>query len=150
MYPSLLVGVAVAIAAPAPKEAPTKKASIIGEWVGEKFVMSGKELPTAKGVKGMRFTFLEDGKFTIHGDGEIPESGTYKVAPKKDPPEIDLTSPTGKPSQMTPGIYKVEGDILTICFTFALGGDKPAQRPTRLESPKNSDLILMQFKRAKK
>src|SRR5262245_50913567 len=150
MYSSLLIGLAISLGAPGPKEAPKKEASIIGEWIGEKFVMSGTEMPAAKGGKGMRFTFKDDGKFTIHGKGEVPESGTYKIDPKKDPSEIDLTSPEGKPPHSTPGIYKVEGDTLTICFTFALGDEKPAQRPTKFDSPKNSDLILMQFKRTKK
>src|SRR5262249_6134177 len=122
---------------------------IVGEWVGEKLVLGGKEVPPAKGVRGMRFTFADDGKFTVHGDGDKPESGTYKIDPKKDPPEIDLNAPTGKMTQTTLGLDKVEGDTLTICITLTLG-QKNAQRPAKLESPEDSDVMLMQFKRVKK
>jgi uncharacterized protein (TIGR03067 family) len=149
MYPSLLVGLAVSLAAPAPKEPPKKEPSIVGEWVGEKLVMGGKEVPPAKGVKGMRFTFAEDGKFTAHGDADKPDTGTYKIDAKKDPPELDLIVPTGKATEATLGIYKIEGDTLTICITFTFG-QKGAKRPAKLESPDDSDVMLMTFKRAKK
>jgi uncharacterized protein (TIGR03067 family) len=148
MYPSLLVGLAVALAAPAPKEAPKKEASIVGEWVGEKLVIGGKEMPPAKGVKGLRFTFAEDGKVTVENDKSDPETGTYKIDGKKDPAEIDLLMEVEKNKPATLGLYKVDGDTLTLCFEFTLG-DK-AERPTKIESPAGSNFMLMTFKRAKK
>jgi uncharacterized protein (TIGR03067 family) len=143
-----LVGLAVALAAPAPKEATKKEASIVGEWVGEKFVMSGKEVPAAKGVKGLRFTFTEDGKVTVQNDKSDPETGTYKIDGTKDRAEIDLLMDVEKNRAATLGLYKVDGDTLTLCFEFTLG-DK-AERPTKIESPAGSSIMLMTFKRAKK
>lgn len=150
MYTSILVGLAVTLAAPAPKEPPKKESSIVGEWVGEKLVIGGKEMPLAKGLKGVRFTFTEDGKFTVQNESETPETGTYKVDPKKDPAEIDLVQPLGTKNGPTLGVYRIEGDTLTMCFAFTLAGPKAPPRPAKLESPADSDIMLMTFKRAKK
>src|SRR5262245_13250929 len=96
MYSSLLVGLAVTLGCPGAKDPPKKDApSIVGEWVGEKAVNSGKELPVPEG--GVGFTFTEDGKVMVReGKREKPDGGTYKVDAKKDPAEIDLMPPADK------------------------------------------------------
>jgi len=146
MYSSLLIGLAIAVGAPA-KEAPKDKdkPGIVGTWVGEKAVAGGKDLPVPDG--GISFTFTEDGKVMIkEGKREKPDSGTYKLDPKKDPAEIDLTPPPDKKDDKTIlGIYKVDGDTLTLCF-----GKESAERPTKFESPEGSKFIVITLKRAKK
>ena len=144
MYSSLLVGLAVSVAAPMKdkKDAP----SIVGEWVGEKAVAGGKDLPVPEG--GVGFTFTEDGKLQVReGKREKPDGGTYKVDPKKDPAEIDLMPPADKKEPPVHGIYKLDGDTLTLAFSR---GNPAAGRPTKFESPEGSDVVVITLKRAKK
>ena len=120
-----------------------KEASIVGEWNGEKAVRGGKERPVPEG--GVIFTFTADGKFSVNeGKRGEKDVGEYKVDAKKNPPEIDITAP--KEERKMLGIYKVEGNTLTLCFS----DDKDAGRPTKFESPDGSRTMLITFKRAKK
>ena len=150
MYASLLVGLAVSLGAPQKDKDPPKKeaASIVGEWVGEKAVAAGKELPVPEG--GVGFTFAEDGKVQIReGRRDKPDSGTYKVDAKKDPAEIDLIPPPDKKEPMVLGIYKIDGDTLTLAFAKGPGAGGGG-RPTKFESPEGSEVIVITMKRAKK
>src|SRR5262245_34346883 len=98
MYSSLLLGLAVAVGAPG-KDAPKEKPSIGGAWNGEKAVAGSEDLPVPEG--GVWFTFTEDGKVMVtEGKREKPDTGTYKLDPKKDPAEIDLTPPPEKKEKM--------------------------------------------------
>jgi uncharacterized protein (TIGR03067 family) len=144
MSPSLLIGLAVVVAAPAPKEAPKKEATIVGEWIGEKAVSGGKELPVPPG--GISMGFNADGTLTLHegGKGNV-KTGSYKIDPKKDPPEIDLSPPADKKDDTILGIYKLEGDTLTLCFQKGGPG-----RPTKFESPEGDRSVVITMKRVKK
>jgi uncharacterized protein (TIGR03067 family) len=144
MYPSLLIGLAVVVAAPAPKEAPKKEATIVGEWIGEKAVSGGKEMPVPPG--GISFGFHADGTLTIKEGGRTDgKTGSYKVDPKKNPAEIDLIPPADKKDDTILGIYKLEGDTLTLCFQK---GDP--ERPTKFESPEGERTVVITMKRVKK
>ena len=142
MYPSLLTALALAVGAPGPKDPPKKDVNpLLGAWVGEKAETGGMPLP----VGGMTMEFKPGGKVVMADGGKPPEEGGYTADPKKDPPEIDLTAPAagGKAVTML-GIYKVEGDTLTLCLA-AVGG-----RPTKFESAAGQATLLLTFKRAKK
>lgn len=62
----------------------------------------------------------------------------------KTPMWIDVL-PDGGPSkgEKIPGIYKVDGNLLTICMA-----DKGKARPTQFASPKGSDHTLMVFRKS--
>jgi uncharacterized protein (TIGR03067 family) len=147
VYSSLLVGLALTVGAPAVKEKePAKSASIVGEWTGEKAVVGGKELPVPEG--GVAMTFTEDGKLIVReGKVERTENGSYKIDAKKDPAEIDLMPPADKKDPTIAGIYKVDGDTLTLAFTRGAPG---GARPTKFESPADSPIMVLTLKRAKK
>jgi len=147
VYSSLLVGLALSVGAPAIKEKePAKPASIVGEWTGEKATMGGMDLPVPAG--GIAMTFTEDGKLIIReGKRDTKESGSYKLDAKKDPAEIDLMPPADKKDPTIAGIYKIDGDTLTLAFTRGAPGDP---RPTKFESPAGSAVMLMTLKREKK
>ena len=144
MVPSLLIVSALALGAPAAKDPPKKDpATIVGEWVGEKAEAAGAPLPVPAG--GMTMEVKPDGKLVMKEGSKAPEEVGYTADPKKDPHEIDLTPPAAGGKVMTMvGIYKVEGETLTLCLA-AVGG-----RPTKFESTAGQATILMTFKRAKK
>lgn len=147
---AIFLGTAILIGAPALKEAPKKENGIVGEWIPESMTMAGKaaKAPTS----ALRYEFTADGKWIIRREGK-DGPGTpreFKVDTKADPNTIDVGSPAkggvagaaGGLSML--GIYKVEGDTLTICF--APGGE----RPTSFVPDENARHMVMVLKRAKK
>jgi uncharacterized protein (TIGR03067 family) len=140
---TILVGLALAVGAPTKKDPPAKEPpSLVGEWVGESGVRGGKpENPPP----GTSLTFTADGKIRFKEGGDAKaEEGTYKADPKKTPAEIDINPPDGPKGETLRGIYKIEGDTLTICI--AMGG----VRPTEFASPAGAEIMLITCKRAKK
>jgi uncharacterized protein (TIGR03067 family) len=139
---SVVVGLALAVGAPAPKEAPKKDApSILGEWVPTTIILGGMKEPQPA---GSLMTFAKDGKATMKEKRDAkPEEMSYTLDPKQDPPHITLTE-MGMGNITLPGIYKLEGDTLTICLSP--GKD----RPTAFASPAGSTNILITLNRLQK
>ena len=138
----VLFSVALAVAAPGDKEAPKKETpTLVGEWDGEKAVKGGKERPVPEG--GVTVIFKADGKVIFKEGNKPEEEGSYKADAKKDPAEIELSPPRQR-AQL--GIYKIEGDTLTIC----LAGKNSTDPPTKFESPEGTDFTLITLKRIKK
>jgi uncharacterized protein (TIGR03067 family) len=97
---------------------------------------------------GIVFTFTADGGLTVkEGNRTKPEGASYKVDPKKDPAEIDLIPPPDKKEPTLQGIYRLDGDTLTLCFGR---GGPGAERPKKFESPEGAETVVMTLKRAKK
>lgn len=144
MTPSLLTALALTFGAPAPKDDPKKDPpSLVGEWVAEKGVKRGNEQPIPPG--GIAFEFTPDGKVRIRDGPKQSPPADYKTDPKKSPAEIDIDLPdTGRKAPAMAGIYRLDGDTLTLCVS------RGGTRPTKFESPAGSDVTLMTFKRAKK
>jgi uncharacterized protein (TIGR03067 family) len=147
MYSSLMLGLALSVAAPMPKsEAKKDPPSPVGTWVGVKAVSRGMDLPVPDG--GIEFTLTADGQLLVkEGPKEKPEAGSYKLDPKKEPAEIDLVPPADKKEPTLLGIYKLEGDTLTLCFAKGPGGT--TERPKAFESPAGSDTIVITMTRKK-
>jgi uncharacterized protein (TIGR03067 family) len=95
---------------------------------------------------------LEGAEFTIKGDkytfkqGEMTEEGTIKVDPSKKPPTVDLAITSGgDKGKAQLGIYKLEGDKFTVCFSKA----GATERPAALSTKEDSDQLLFGFKKEK-
>jgi uncharacterized protein (TIGR03067 family) len=143
MQTSLILGLALVVSAPIPKDAPKKDApSLFGEWVPESAVIGGKVDPPPPGTK---VTITKEGRFVMKESKDEQVEMDFTFDAKKDPQEIDFAEPRGGMGQKAmKGIYKLEGDTLMICI--AMGGD----RPTAFTSPAGSMNMLITLKRAKK
>jgi uncharacterized protein (TIGR03067 family) len=143
---TVLLGLAVTVGAPALKDK-EKAPSLVGEWEVESITTNGNPSAT---TAGLRYTFTADGKWVIHRNGKETSptiSRGFTADPKPNPPTVDLVSNTNAANgSRLLGIFKVEGDTLTICGTRTKGAD----RPTKFEAPEGSGLTLYVMKRAKK
>jgi uncharacterized protein (TIGR03067 family) len=136
---SLLLGLAVTVAAPGPKEPPKKEPpTLVGDWVIDSLTIGAEKFAEIHGT----FTFKPDGKCESKLDGQKSfTTGAYTIDMKKEPPTIDLQEGPDKPSK---GIFKIDGDTLTMCFPLT---DSP--RPTKFEAGESIN-VLMVLKRVKK
>jgi uncharacterized protein (TIGR03067 family) len=134
------------LAAPALKERPAKGDNLVGEWVIESAVYNGRPRRQPAG-EPTRYQFTADGSWnTIRGERKIPGDRAYRVDRDADPPAITLKyEPAEQDGREALGIYKVEGDRLTLCYY------RPGHtaRPTAFESTEGSGLNLVILKRVK-
>jgi len=148
MYATVLLGLAVTVAAPGPKEAPKKKEdpTIVGSWKLEKAEFGGMALPAGAIGEELSLTFNQDGSVVATKNGKVePDGGRFTHDPKKSPAEFDLTETRGGAKEMIiRGIYKIEGEMLTLCMS------PMGERPTKFESPAGGQTIIMTFKKLKK
>jgi uncharacterized protein (TIGR03067 family) len=75
---------------------------------------------------GMRCTVRGDKVSFLH-DGKVVKEVTIKLEPAKTPKVIDATL-TSK--QVAPGIYRLEGEMFTLCYAHP-GSRRPGDLPPR-------------------
>ena len=144
MCPLALLALCLPLAAPAPKEAPKKDSSLLGEWAVESVIVGGRDTQAPAGA--LRMTFQADGTLTVRDGKADPRPVGYTADPKKSPAHLDITPPADSGRPTTPGIYKIDGDRLTICLDQLPG----AERPREFAAPADTQLSLFVFKRVKK
>ncbi len=92
--------------------------SLDGEWAVMSFEKDGKKVPeeSFKGLK-VRFTSSPATVTVIKGEKTLAE-GAVDVDSGKEPKAINVTITSEGPKKGTTslGIYRVDGDILTLCF----------------------------------
>jgi uncharacterized protein (TIGR03067 family) len=144
MNPTVLAGLALVVSAPALKELPKKPHDLTGEWVMESTTIAGTTRP-ATGLE-LVYEFTKEDKWLIRrADKELPAANRgYKADPKAETPTIDLMTDNTRPEMTRHGIYKVEGDTLTICVATT-----KQPRPTTFESTADRTIIYT-MKRKKK
>jgi uncharacterized protein (TIGR03067 family) len=145
MYASVVAfGVlAAGVSAPVPRE-PAKVPG--GDWVEVSL-----QIPPdfGKVPVGATWTF-KNGKVILH-----PKEGTkrpiatfftFQADPKKRPKEIDLSNGHDGRKWVQHGIYKIEGDRLTLCLGVA-AGDAPvneSKRPTKFKAGPDVSLVVLE------
>jgi uncharacterized protein (TIGR03067 family) len=140
MTPILLV-VSLTVGAPLTKDPKPDTVAIVGEWVFESATIGGR--PDSP-PPGTTWTFTADSKSVLALGKDYPKlESKYTTDPKKTPAWLDVADgPKGTPLI---GIYKVDGDTLTLCL-----GGKVGDRPTTFEAPAGSTTAIMVLKRVKK
>jgi uncharacterized protein (TIGR03067 family) len=114
---------------------------IVGTWAFRSLVKGGQK-EAEEGFKEAKLIFAADAKLTAKlpkGDKE----GTYKLDPATKPKAMTITTEGGGTLL---GIYKLEGDTLTVC----LGNEDVNDRPTEFDSKEGTKVVLIVLKREKK
>lgn len=109
-----------------------------GTYKVEKAVRGGQEMPAEK---RQEVAFEFKGNQIIITEPNRSEEAQYTIDSSKTPSTITI-KPKNKDDSVK-GIYKLEGDTLTLCVS-----DEEA--PTKFESPEGSKNMLLVLKRAKK
>ena len=136
---AVAVGYAQAVAAEDKKPDEEK---IQGGWKVTEAKKNGQDPADKDEVVGQVLTF--DGDRMKFG----PFAGEWKLDPSKDPRQIDCTvvdGPENEKGKVSQGIYKLDGDKLTLHLSHPGG-----ERPTSFESKEGENCILLTLERVKK
>ena len=118
--------------------------TLVGEWAVISFEKDGKKVPE-EDFKGTRVRFTSSpGTVTVTKGEKTAAEGTIEVDPAKQPKTINVTITSEGPrkGKTSLGIYRVDGDILTLCFD-----DSGKMRPKEFVSKPGSGLDLRKYTR---
>jgi uncharacterized protein (TIGR03067 family) len=135
---TLLVGLALAVAAPALKDR-TPETWILGNWKLIEWISTGGAKSTI--AEGTGVEFFPDGKRIWHDGPGDSEERSYKLYPKTIPVAIDLIRAAGgQEPTVHPAIFKIDGDKLVIVI-----GEPNGERPKTIDQA--NPYMLMRFER---
>jgi uncharacterized protein (TIGR03067 family) len=141
-----------AFAVDPPKEDATKEdvKKLQGKWQVIKWVDEGEKPAPADEIKDFTFEFKDDQVWLQHDKDGKPKPAKYAIDPSKKPKHFDYTLDLGKGLELLhQGIYKLEGDELSICI-LGDGENKDLKRPTEFKGSEAGRQILFVLKRIKK
>jgi uncharacterized protein (TIGR03067 family) len=119
-------------------------ARLAGTWSSASAVNDGKPIGEET-VKKLRLTLTQQGGYKTELGDQVLFDSTYRVDAGQQPKQIDMIGTEGEnKGKAAQGIYLLEGDTLTICYTMP-GGD----RPSSFESKPGTGATLVVWKRMK-
>jgi uncharacterized protein (TIGR03067 family) len=118
---------------------------LAGVWTCVSAAKDGKPFPEEI-VQQLRLTITKEGGYKTELGDQVLFDSTCRVDPAAAPKQLDMIGTEGETQgKAAQGIYTLEGDSLTICYTMP---GKP--RPTQLESAAGSEATLAAWKRGKR
>ena len=114
---------------------------LMGKWTLVSAVHNGEELPSDQ-ARDLRLE-LTDKLFRSNLPSRLFGEATYTLDPSQEPRWMDVISPGDFGEHVCRGIYRIEGEQLTLCHSWP--GD---ERPTRFESRPGSNTNLTRWRRA--
>jgi len=139
----LLPAAALASAAPALKDRPPKEPPIVGEWLRVGHTQAGTPVAPDHEPHHQVFTAEGEWQYTYGGRPDGTRGKSFVTDPRQSPPTIDISLSAGGKANWR-GIYKVEGDTLTLCLVT---GDR--DRPKTFESTADQPTTVWVFTRVK-
>jgi uncharacterized protein (TIGR03067 family) len=95
-----------------------------GAWTLESQEVGGKAAD-ADAIKGMTLVIKDDKWLLSFGPGKPTNVAVIFIDPTKDPKLVEIRGPRG--ALLWSGLYKLDGDSLTICRPLRLGGARPKE-----------------------
>jgi uncharacterized protein (TIGR03067 family) len=119
-----ILGVALAVGAPAAKDPPRKAdpPGLVGAWACTGIVADGR--PLTESVKArIVLEFTSDGKLRTTKGGRPESEGSYTADATRDPAAVDFTVEAEGP--VIRAIYEAGKETLTLCFEDEADGKRP-------------------------
>jgi uncharacterized protein (TIGR03067 family) len=115
---------------------------LAGVWTCIAATNNGKPVPEQT-VQKLRLTLTKEGGYKTELGDQVLFDSTCQIDPAAEPKQIDMIGTEGEnKGKAAQGIYKRDGDALTICYTMP---GKP--RPEGFESKPGSEATLVTWKR---
>ena len=115
-----------------------------GMWQVVKFIDHSEQPAPLDELKDFTFEFKGGKIIQRKGKDRPGRPGTYTIDVSKKPKWMDINF-----GMVSEGIYKLEGDELSLCFVGGMRGGKATPRPTEFKASKNPPHSLFVLKRAK-
>jgi uncharacterized protein (TIGR03067 family) len=117
---------------------------LAGTWQAVSYALDGNKA-SEEDMKKIQLVIDAKGNTEARSDGKVFIASATKLDPTQNPMTIDIAFTEGDPKGKTAlGIYKIEGDLLTICRSA------PGKaRPTEFASAVGSGHTLMTYTREK-
>lgn len=123
-------------------------ADIKGTYLIVGLEFGGKAQPAeviAKEPEADRTIKITADKMIAVKDGK-EDPASYTIDTTKTPHHIDVTAKTAGKEEKMHGIFKQDGDTLTVCFALS---DKAADRPKEFKSTADNKAVIMTLKMKK-
>jgi len=116
---------------------------LVGSWTCATATIDGAPL-AAETAKLLTLTMTAD-RFTTQRGEQVLFDSTYTIDAAKEPKQIDMIGTEGElKGKPALGIYKLEGDRLTLCYTMP-----GRERPAKFESAPKSGVYLIEWQKVR-